>query len=66
MAMNDKIKDGKLQYNINRQQKYQYYHQVKLININFLQKKKISSHQSKITEQANFTYTPLGKVLKIK
>ena len=41
MAIDDKIKDEKLQYNINKeQQKYQHYHQVKLINMKFLQAKK--------------------------
>ena len=38
-----------------RQQKYQHYHQLKLINMNVLQAKKIlPSGQSKIIKQANF------------
>ena len=41
MTIDDKIKDEKLQHNINREAaKYHHYHQVKLININFLQVKK--------------------------
>ena len=41
MTIDDKIKDEK--YNTiltEKQQKYQYYYQVKLINMNFLQVKK--------------------------
>ena len=41
MTNDDKIRDVKLRYNINREAaKKQYYHQVKLINMNFLQEKK--------------------------
>ena len=43
MAIDDKIRDEKLQHDINRkekQPKYHHYHQVKLININLLQVKK--------------------------
>ena len=39
MTINDQIRDEKLQYNINREakyQKYQLYHQVKFINMNIL------------------------------
>ena len=44
--MNEKIRDQKRQYCINREaKKYQHYHQTKLININILQVKK-SSDQS--------------------
>ena len=39
MTTDDKIRDGKLQYDINREA-YQYYHQVKLINVNISQEKK--------------------------
>ena len=36
MTTDDKIRDEKVQYNINRESpKYQHYHQVKLINMNF-------------------------------
>ena len=38
MTIDDKIRDEKLQYNINREAaKIQHYHQVKLINMNILQ-----------------------------
>ena len=41
MTIDDKIRDEKLQYDINREAaKYQHYHQVKLINVNFFQVKK--------------------------
>ena len=41
MTTDDKIRDEKLQYNSNREAaKTQHYHQVKLINMNFLQAKK--------------------------
>ena len=41
MSVNNKIRDEKLSYNFNRgAAKFQYYHQVKLINISILQVKK--------------------------
>ena len=41
MRIDDKIKDEKLQYDINRETaKYQRYHLEKLINMNILQVKK--------------------------
>ena len=41
MTIDDKIRDEKLQYDINRKAaKYQLYHQEKLINMNVLQVKK--------------------------
>ena len=41
MAIDDKIIDKKLQYDINREvEKDQHYHQIKLINTNMLQVKK--------------------------
>ena len=44
MITDDKIRDEKIQYDTNilteKLQKYQYYHQVKLINVNILQMKK--------------------------
>ena len=56
------MKNEKIQYNINREAaKHQHYRQVKLINMNILQVKKIlQSDQSAIIEQAKFTYSPLG------
>ena len=44
---------------IEKQQKYQHYHQVKLINMNILQ-----MNQSRIIQQATFTYPPLGKAFE--
>ena len=44
MPNDDKIKDEKLQYDINREaSKYLHYHQVKLINMNILLVKKPSN-----------------------
>ena len=52
MRIDDKIKDEKLQYDINRETaKYQRYHLEKLINMNILQVKKYC-HLIK-TEQQN-------------
>ena len=44
---------------IEKQQKYQHYHQVKLINMNILQ-----MNQIRIIQQATFTYPPLGKAFE--
>ena len=38
MIIDDKIRDERPQYNINRE--YEHYHQVKLMNTNILQMKK--------------------------
>ena len=41
MTIDEKIRDEKLQYDINRKmQKYQHYHHLKLINMNILYEKK--------------------------
>ena len=41
MTIEDQIRDEKLQYDINREaEKYQFYHQAKLINMNILLVKK--------------------------
>ena len=41
MTIDEEIRDEKLQYDIKeKQQKYQLYHQVKLMNVNILQVKK--------------------------
>ena len=46
-------------------QKYQHYHQVKLISMNiFTSKEILPSDQSTIIEQAKFTYSPLSKLFK--
>ena len=48
-----------------KQQNYQHYHYVKLINMNILQMKKIlPSDQSRMIEQAKFTYSPLRKAFE--
>lgn len=48
-----------------KQQKYHHYHYGKLINMNMLQVKKIwPPDQSKIIQQAKFTYSPLRKTLE--
>ena len=52
---------------IEKQQKYQHYHQEKLINMNILQVRKyyvLPSPQSQILEQAKFTYCALRKSSK--
>ena len=40
MKFDDKIRDEKLQYGINSVKKYQHCHQVQLIKMNTLQRKK--------------------------
>ena len=47
-----------------KQQKYQHYHQVKVIKVNILQVKKYCLLIKDKTEQAKFTYFPLGKAFK--
>ena len=59
MAINDQIRDEKLQYNINRKaaeisgkiNKYEYLTGEEIL----------PSNQQQIIEQARFTYSPLGK-----
>ena len=53
---------------IKRLQKYELYHQAKLVSMNTLLVKKyyLLTNQQKIIEQAKFTYSPLGKLLKNK
>ena len=65
MIINDKIRDEKLQYDVNREatkmsalsignvDKYEYPTDEKIL----------TSDQSRIIEQAKFTYFPLGKAL---
>ena len=62
MAINDQIRDEKLQYNINRQaaeisgkiNKYEYLTGEEIL----------PSNQQQIIEQARFTYSPLGKAFE--
>ena len=65
MIIEDKIRDEKFQYGINREgAKYQHYQLEKLINTkNILQVTRYSD-QGRIIEQATFTYSPLGKAFE--
>ena len=62
MTIDDKIRNEKLLYSIDREaQDYQLYHLEKLMmNINILQVK-TSSDQRRVIEQAMFAYSPLEK-----
>ena len=66
MTIDDKIIDEKHNMLLtDKQQNYQQYLLVKLININILQVKEIlRSDQSRIIEQAKFTYFPIGKAFE--
>ena len=63
MAINDQIKDEKLQYNINREAaKISGLSSGKLHKYEYLTGEDISpSTQQQIMEQTKFTYSPLGK-----
>ena len=66
MTIDDKIIDEKHNMLLtDKQQNYQQYLLVKLININILQVKEIlRSDQGRIIEQAKFTYFPIGKAFE--
>ena len=66
MTIDDKIIDKKHSMLLtDKQQKYQQYLMIKLININIVQVKEIlPSDQSRIIEQAKFTYFPIGKAFE--
>ena len=66
MAINDKIWDEKLQYDINREAtKIAALSSGKIEKYKFLASKKIiTSDQWRLIEQANFTYSPSGKALE--
>ena len=66
MIIDDKIKDQKLQYNINREAaKISALSSGKTDKYEYLTGKEIlPSDQSRIIEQAKFTYSPLGNVLE--
>ena len=72
MTIDDEIKDENLQYNIDREAgKISALLSGKIDKYEYLTGKEIlPSDQSRITEQAKFTYSPLGKTfekqLKIK
>ena len=63
MAIDDKIKDEKLQYDINREAaKISALSSGKIDKYEYLTDKEIlPSDQSRVIEQAKFTYSPLGK-----
>ena len=63
-----KIRDEKLQYDINREAaKISTLLSGKIDKYEYLAGEKIlASNQRQIIEQANFTYSPLGKALKNK
>ena len=66
MRINDKIKYEKLQYNINKEAaKISALSSGKIDRYEYLRGEKIlPSDQSRIIEQAKFTYSPLGKAFE--
>ena len=66
MTINDKIRDGKLQYNINREaSKISALSSGNILKYEYLTGEDIlSSNQQQIIEQAKFTYSPLGKAFE--
>ena len=63
MTTDDKIRDGKLQY-INREATKLLALSSNEIDINILQLKKLPPDQSRMIEQAKFTYFLLGKAFE--
>ena len=66
MTIDDKIKDGKLRYDINRETaKISALSSGKIDKYKYLTDEEIlPSDQSRIMEQAKFTYSPLGKAFE--
>ena len=66
MTIHDKIENGKLQYNINREAtKISTLSSGKIAKYEYLTSKEIlPSDQSRILEQAMFTYSPLWKAFE--
>ena len=66
MTIDDKIRDEKVQYNINREAaKVSTLSSGKIDKYEFLTSEEIlSSDQSRIIEQAKFTYSPIGKAFE--
>ena len=66
MTMDNKIKDEKIQFDINREAaKISALSSGKIDKYEYLTGKEIlPSDQSRIIEQAKFTYSPLGKAFK--
>ena len=68
MTIEDKISDEKLQYDINREAaKISALSSGKIDKYEYLTGEEIlPSNQQQIIEQAKFTYSPMGKLLKNK
>ena len=66
MTIDDKISDEKLQYDINREAaKISALSSEKIDKYEYLAGEEIQpSDQRRVIEQANFTYSPIGKVLE--
>ena len=66
MTIDDKIKDEKVQHDINREAaKISALSSGKIGKYEYLKDEEIlPSDQSRITEQAKFTYSPLGKAFE--
>ena len=65
MTIDDKIRDEKLQYDVNWEAaKISALSSGKNFNMNILQVKKILSDQRRVAEQAKFIYSDLGKALE--
>ena len=63
MTIDNKIKDVKLRYDMNKN--HQHYHQVKLIDMNAPRSQEIlPSDHSRMIEQAKFTYSSLRKAFE--
>ena len=66
MTIDNKIRDEKIQYDFNREAaKISALSSSKIYKYEYLTSEEIlPSEQSRVIEQANFTYFPLGKVFK--
>ena len=66
MTINDQIRDGKLQYNINKEAaKISALSSDKIHKYEYLTGEDIlPSNKQQIIEQANFNYSPLGKAFE--
>ena len=66
MAIEDQIRDEKLQYDINREAaKISVFSSGKIDKYEYLTGEEIlPSNQQRIIEQATFTYSPLGKAFE--
>ena len=66
MKINDKVRDEKLQYNINREAaKIKALHYGKIYKYKYLKgEETLLPDQERALEQAKFTYSPLGKAFE--